>query len=1007
MKRLLLKSCMALAIMLIGATAFAQTRTVSGTVTDSAGEPVPGVAVMVRGNNSIGTSTDTNGRYTLPNVPNGATLVFSFIGMDTQEIAVGNSSTINAVMNESSEMLDEMVVIGYGSIKKADLTGAVSVIETSDYKNKANNSIADALQGLAAGVNVRSSGGLGDLPTVLIRGTSSLTNNTPLYIIDGIPTSNNIGFNVDDIDSIQILKDASAAAIYGSRAANGVIIITTKQGKAGKVDISFSNQTSVQWNKRDNYADHDEAVALLTQTYEDGRATGSSRAATPNFWTHNTDWQDAYYKTGIQQKYDLSISGGSQDARFRVSYGHMANSGAQIGRSMRRETASITSSFTKGIVTFGQSLQFGLTNNKSHSNSGLNNVVGMSPLVPIHDDVYGKRGWGIGNNTGNPAYTTAYNVVATCDDSNGYSLSEAMYIRASAWGEIKLPIDGLKYKLNLGANINDSHSRSWETGTQFALNFTDVASNASASASRSTTYLVENTLNYDKILGQHNINAVLGQSYQDTFSSSVGSARQQLVQTAGGFYLKNVSSGLVLSGSTGSTNQSRLISYFGRVNYSYASKYLFQATVRADGSSRFAPGNKWGFFPSMSVGWRVSQEDFWNVSWMNDFKIRYSYGRLGSQNVGNYDWMSLINSYTSYNYSGGLAPTAGQAIVELSNRDISWETLIQHNAGIDMAFLNNQLLVTLEYYVSKSKDCLYNQEILRVNGATNNPVVNSATLSNRGIELQLQWRQNVNRDFSYRIGANFSHNENRLDGLGYGVTNYYTTNTWSEVGHPLGLFYLVVADGLFQTDEEATASGLRNAKAGDINFQDINKDGRINTSDRQAIYDKSPWPGLEASLNIMAEYKNWSLQISGFGEFFKYTLNGYRSTVDGRSANTIHQLRSGLNWWTTENQHNDIWYPRARQGYTYNDIAYTTRFLERGDFFKFNSISLGYNWLPKGAIGTVIKSLTASVTAQNMLTLTKFSGLDPDFKGGIFTPGNYGTGVSNPYTIIFGLNMTF
>ena len=1003
----MLKSCLAFAILLISSVVFAQTRTIRGTVTDATGEPVAGVAVMVKGNTSLGTSTDVDGRYTLANVPSNATLVYSFIGMDTQEIAVAGQTNIDVTMNDSAEMLEEMVVIGYGSIKKADLTGAVSVVNEEDYKNKANNSIADALQGLAAGVNVRSSGGLGDLPTVLIRGTSSLTDNTPLYIIDGIPTSNNIGFNVDDIESIQILKDASAAAIYGSRAANGVIIITTKQGEAGNVTINFSNQTSVQWNKRDDFAGHDEVVELLTQAYDDARNTGVGRAATPNFWTHDTDWQDAFYKTGIQQKYDLSLSGGSKNARFRASFGHMSNSGAQIGRSMRRETASINSTFTKGIFTLGESVQFGLTNNRSHGNCGLGDVVGMSPLVPIHDDVYGKRGWGIGNNTGNPAYTTAYNVVATADESNNLSLSEAMYIRASAWAQVKLPIDGLTYKLNLGANINDNHSRSWETGTQFALNFTDTASNARANASRGTTYLIENTLNYDKSFGKSTINMVLGQSYQDTFSSNVGSARQQLVQTAGGYYLKNVTSGLVLSGATGTTSQSRLISYFGRVNYSYASKYLFQATVRADGSSRFAPGNKWGYFPSMSVGWRVSQEDFWNIPWMNDFKIRYSYGQLGSQNVGNYDWMSLINSYTSYNYAGGLNPTAGQAITELSNNNISWETLVQHNAGIDMAFLNNQLLVTAEYYLSQSRDCLYNQEILRATGATNNPVVNSATLSNRGVELQIQWRQNVSRDFNYRIGMNFSHNENRLDGLGYGVTQYYTTNTMSEVGNPLGLFYLVVADGLFQTDEEANASGLRNARAGDINFQDLNGDARINTADRQVIYDKSPWPKLEASLNIMANYKHWTMQISGFGEFFKYTLNGYRSTVDGRAANTIHQLHSGRNWWTESNQHNDIWYPRARIGYTNNDVAYTTRFLERGDFFKFNSISLGYNVNPKGVVGTVIRNLRLSVTAQNMITLTKFSGLDPDFKGGTFTPGNYGTQVSNPYTIIFGLNMTF
>ena len=328
-----------------------------------------------------------------------------------------------------------------------------------------------------------------------------------------------------------------------------------------------------------------------------------------------------------------------------------------------------------------------------------------------------------------------------------------------------------------------------------------------------------------------------------------------------------------------------------------------------------------------------------------------------------------------------------------------------------MAFLNNQLLVTAEYYISQSRDCLYAQEILRTTGASNSPVVNSATLTNSGFELSLKWKQNVG-DFGYSIGANLSHNKNRLDGLGYGVTEYDATTTISRVGHPLGQFYAIVSDGLFKSDEEVmnykNSKGQviqPNAKAGDIKWVDANDDGVINNSDRQILEDKSPWPGLEASLNLMFNYKGWDLQISGFGEFFKWTRNGARAQMDG--LNTYAQRRSGLNWWSANNQHNNVWYPRESFGYTENDLANSDRWIERGDFFKFNSIALGYNWVPKGAVSKVLKGLRASVTAQNMLTFTKYSGWDPDFTGGTFTPGNAGNVISNPYTVIFGLNLTF
>ena len=543
----------------------------------------------------------------------------------------------------------------------------------------------------------------------------------------------------------------------------------------------------------------------------------------------------------------------------------------------------------------------------------------------------------------------------------------------------------------------------------FPYGFTDTSSFANSSSTRTTNYLIENTLSFNKTFDKHNLSAVLGQSYQDTQYRDEGAGSQNLVHTAGGYYLTNVSSGTTVSSATGTNTQSRLLSYFGRVNYDFDGRYLVQATVRRDGSSRLSKDNRWGTFPSVSLGWRISRESFYNIDWMNDLKLRASYGVLGSQNIGDYDYMSVINNYLGYDFVGqGSISANGQGVTDIANTDLKWEKKKSTNIGVDMAFLNNRLQASLEYYISKSEDVLYTQQILHSVGSVSNPVVNSASIKNSGVELSLSWRDDINDDWSYSVGLNLSHNKNKLTGLGYGVDSYDATTTLSKVGNPIGLFYLVETDGLFQTDEEAAASGIPNAKAGDVKYVDYNNDGTIDMNDRQLQTDKSPWPKLEASLNINVNYKDWSLQLFGFGQFFKWVYNGTRARTDALTSQ--HQISRDYynNIWSETNKHNDARYPRTAWGYTYNDLNYSDRWLERGDYFKFSTISLGYTYRAKGFFAKFMDSAKITLTAQNLLCFTGFDGYDPDYiNTNLFTPGVANIINPNPRSFILGINLNF
>lgn len=1007
-------SLMRLSIVLLAVfvthTAFAQV--VTGEVTTEDGEPVIGASVMLQGA-QVGTITDVDGKYAI-NAKGNDVLVFTYVGLDRLTEPVKNRTVINVVMKESGVQLDEVVAIGYGSVKKADLTGAVSIVKPEDFKQRTNTSVGEMLLGAAAGVSVRTGGEIGSLPQIQIRGVGNLTNNDPLYVIDGVPTSNDIHFNINDIESIQVLKDASAAAIYGSRAANGVIIITTKGGQEGRTKFGFQSQIAIQNLPRIDMADAQEWRSLYDVACDNAVALNvqnvNGRLQHREF---DTDWQDEWFKTGIMQSYDFSMSGGSKTATYRASLGYNSNSGTTPGRRMERLTGRINSQGQFGRVRAGENIAVSRTKLKN-SGGGIQDLVEMVPTIPVYDDseLGTTHGFGIGDLVHAPAY--AINPFATIN--NGSTTTEFVSIRGNAWAEVTI-FDFLKYKLNLGADIMTSDRESWSKGYACALGNADGKTSATSSWSRRYNYLIENTLNLKKKLGLNNLDVVVGQTYQKTKARNASASKQDLIKIPGGGFLHTVNAGTSGDSASGDYYEAALISYLGRINYDFDSRYLVSLTGRIDGTSRFGKGHKWGVFPSASVGWRISQEKFFDVEWINDLKLRANWGKLGSQNIGYYDYQMYMLSTAQYLFNGdNKGSTVGQTVASLSNSDLSWETMEQKNFGVDMSLLNNRLSITAEYYIATSHDVLTGLPILGSTGnAGGSPVVNAASIENKGFELTTTWRDRLENGLSYSISLNLNHSGNKLVKFGYGKGEQYDGTRYGQVtvtrlGQSIGKFYLVPTDGIFQSMEEVQAHKNSkgqviqpNAGPGDIRYVDTNDDGTISSGDAVTIDDKSPWPKLELGLNLQASWKNFDLGIVGYGKFGQYTYNDTRRFMEG--FNDLKAAPAHYDYWTPTNTGSKN--PRPIFGDNRNVQTWSDRWLENSSFFRISSISLAYNWKPKFLKGSV-DNVKVSVTAQNMFTFTGYSGYDPDYNSNnIFLPGVDSSFYPSPKSWVFGVNIDF
>ena len=985
----------------------AQTIEISGTVLDSGKTPIIGASVLEKGTTN-GIITDIDGNFTLSVSPNG-TLSISYVGYQTQEIHINGKIVFNITLKEDNELLDEVIVVGYGTMKKSDMTGAISSVDVEELTKRATTNPAEALQGKIAGVNIMKAGGnAGAGVSVKIRGVKSFGDNEPLYIIDGFPGDiNNV--NPSDIQSMEVLKDGAAAAIYGSVAANGVVIITTKNGKKGDTKIDFNTYISfTNVAKKLELLNAAEYKQVHKQMFENYIADNPGTDVTiPAFVTNessvDTDWQDAMMRKGLSQNYMISIRGGSDNALYSISYNHADEKGIFLGNDYKQDNARMKLHMKKSIFDFDANFNFKYTNSNQPQYS-LKEMYMISPLVPIYNENE-ESGFGLTNFDGLP---NNRNVMA---DHYYQKATDQKYHTS---GNIAITINFTDY---LNFKTSYSYRGEHQRETSHAPSYTaDPKSKQEYPYNSETTayweeQVFDNVLNFNKQFGKHNLNLMAGTSVtarKYTWNSVGVEGKTTVYKVEDGNLVTNeipagfldqsfatidAGAGGTYDGSGSKWDYNRA-SFFGRVNYNYNDRYLIQATVRWDGSSKFGVNNRWGFFPSVALGWRISQEEFFpKDSFINNLKLRASWGQLGNENaLGYYDFLALISTYNTmyqgYVRGNGDNAWTGSVARALENKSLKWETTDSKNIGIDFGLFNNRLNGSFNYYYSQTRDLLITK-VLAPSAGLDNPILNVGKMSNKGIEIELNWNDKIN-DFNYSIGANLTTTKNKVlelanegqtiygEGLKYG-TEHFPTQT--KVGKPIGAFYLYKTDGIFQSMEEINQYVNNEgellqpeAKPGDIKFLDMNNDGTIDEDDK--VYCGSGIPALEANLNFSADYKGFDLSLV-LGSAWNYKLyNGNKYFYEGMNSSS-NMLKSTLNAWTPTNTDTDV--PRAIYQDSNGNTRESDRFLENGNFVRLRQLQLGYT-LPSSLTKKVyIEKLRFYVSGENLFTITAYDGIDPEF----------------------------
>lgn len=978
----------------------AQEFTVSGTVTEADGGTLPGVNIIEKGT-SNGTVTDLNGKYTITVADENAILTFSYVGYLSQDIPVEGRSAVDAIMELDIASMEEIVVIGYGTVKKKDLTGAVSVVNTDGFRNVQTTSFGDAIQGLASGVRVRSNGNIGSEPNIKIRGIGNISNTNPLYVVDGLIFSGGMrDLNVNDIESVQILKDASAAAIYGNRAANGVIIITTKSGQAGAPKIDFSAKFGIEKLPSLNLMDTTDFFYYNDMAYE------NAGLATQNHFENETDWESEALQNGFSSDYNLGISGGSETGKYLVSANYFKNEGTLKGTSLERYSVRVNTEATKGILTIGENLA--ITNTMVVPYSGGNpitDVMRMTPDIPVYDST-NFGGFGFGDEA--RARTFGTNPIAI-----QYLVpksQENARIRGNLFSELEI-FDFLTYRLSAGYETSFDAFKQLRREGDFTLNLPYEPSHIYENKARYQSFILDNLLTFNKNFGNHSVNAVLGSSYQREGYEQIWGRKQNIFIT-GGEYMRVLDAGSDNPTTGGFLWEIYRISYFGRLNYNFADKYLFSATLRRDATSQFGPDYRLGYFPSVSGAWRISEEDFFEVPWLDNLKLRASYGELGNSAFGGqYDYIPSLTTFPLAVFGTGEDEVVlnGATQRELVNEDLTWETKKQTNIGAEFGFLSNRLQVSADYYISTTEDVLVEFPILIATGNDGgNPWVNAGSLKNTGLDMDLSWRE-YRGDFTYSVSANLTTVKNTILDLPYGDSTILTGLCISEVGSPMAMFYLVESDGIFQSEEEVLAHVNSegtviqpDAEPGDLRYVDYDDNGIISAAgDRQIL--GSPWPKLEVGLTFDMAYKNWDFSMHGFGAFGQTVFNGTRSLTERFNDNSNY--RYGIDPWTPDNTDTD--FPRVLYADERNSVGWIDRWLENGSFFKIRQVTLGYtfNFDP---IQEYVQDLRLSVNVQNPVTFTKYQGLDPEFNNGYLLEfGVDGNSYPSPRIYMFSVSANF
>lgn len=970
---------------------------ISGKVTTKTGEGLPGATIMVK-DTTIGAITDIDGNFNFFVPKSASTLVVSFIGYESKEVAMYGQTVFNILLEEDIQGLEEIVVIGYQSIKKRDLTGSTAIVDPDVSSRISANSVAESIQGLAPGVSVRNGGAPGQESVIEIRGVGSFTDVNPLYVIDGMLATANPTINTNDIESIQILKDGSAAAIYGSRAANGVIIITTKKGNVGPMKVGITAKRGVQQLPKQWDVMNSQEFAKLQRTqYENSGLTAPSLVAddfNPNI---NTDWQDEMIQLGVIQDYNLSLSGGSENSTYLISGSYFNNTGVLKKREFERYSFRINSKNKMGRVTFGENILLSHSINQSPSaGNPFYDMPQLLPVIPVQSEDYvsvsNPEGWGIGS-VNAPVY--AWNPVAINNLSslqNNYSK-----IVGNAYIDVKI-MDSISYKFNVGLEASFDYNKYLRKDGVWSFNAAVFPSYVEDTRSRFLNSLFEHTLNFAKNFGKHNINTVLGFTQQST-KREVTQARRSELQQFNGEYLNTVNSATgEFAGSGWVDTDNFIVSYLGRINYIFGDRYLLTLTGRIDKNSRFFEEYRSGVFPSIAIGWRVSEEKFFDVPFISNLKLTTSYGQLGviPDAVGSWDYVGSLNSNPRAIFGPDQAANVGAYQARIVNKQLQWETRITRNFGLEVGFMDDRLLMTAEYYNSLSENAILQVPLPNYLGNLGgSPFVNTGSLRNQGLEMSFTYRKKKG-DFRWDASVNFTTIKNTVESVGNqgeGIDYIQTGLTRSKKGQPIAEWYLLKTDGIFQGEDEVLAHTTDDgtliqpaARPGDIRFVDVNEDGQITDADRD-YSGKSAWPTLQAGGQFSASYKNFTLNLQLIGVYGNTIYNGVRQILDGYQ-NT--NFRSDIRPWTSENRNTDD----PRIGIATNDAALTqnaansTRWLEDGSYLRVRNVEIGYNFDNAIFRDTGIRDARIYLSGQNLLTLTKYSGLDPDVVGnGLYERG--------------------
>lgn len=998
--------------MFFSLSVWAQEIDVTGKVIAKDGVPIPGVSVLIQGT-TTGVATDQNGAFRIRVPKAGTVLVFTQIGMAPQNFTVQNGQAITITLLESQNELDQIVVVGYGTQKKSVVTGAISQVKASDLENMPVMRIEQSLQGRTSGLTITTSSGQpGDGATLRIRGTTSINNSEALYIVDGVQIGGGIDFlNQADIESIEVLKDAASAAIYGARAANGVVLVTTKRGKSGKMSVNYNTYLGTQApaRKLDLLNATQYATLYNEAEFAANPTVGTPRFPNPSQYGVGTDWQAAIFNNSAKiQNHELSLAGGSEKSTYYSSFGYFDQDGivATSNSQYKRFTARFNSEhqITKAIK-FGQTIGYTRVNSvgvstNSEYGSPLNRAINIDPLTPIVETDPAKYNQAIyvnnpvvRNAAGFPYGISPYaqseilNPVAALAVAQGKGWSDKVV--GNAFVEVEI-IKGLRARSQAGVDLAFWGSESFSPIYYLnSINQTTITS-YNRNSNRGLFWSLENTLSYNKAIDKHNFTILLGYSAQKNKGETNGGSKDGIPVNN----IKDASLQFPVSRLNdvfyGGEYLNTLNSSFARLTYNYNEKYLFTGIVRRDGSSRFGPNNKYGYFPSASVGWIASNENFFPKNNVVSFlKFRGSYGVTGNDNIEDFRYLSTVSGGRNYTLGTAAGLNNGVSPDALSNPDLRWEETSSTDIGLDATLFGN-FTVTADWYHKKTKGMLLQ---IAVPGYVGNsgPIGNIADLSNKGFELELGYNKKIG-EFSFRVAANGSLLKNNIDYLGddkeflggQTVTPQGLEVTRTKVGSAIGSFYGYRSDGLFQNQTQInnyknSAGGLiqPNAKPGDIKFLDLNGDGLISDNDREIIGD--PTPDFTYGLTFSANYKGFDFMVLGQGVAGNQIFNALRR-FDLPTANYTTAI---LNRWTGEGTSNVT--PRLTlQDDNKNYSRVSSLFIEDGSYFRIKTLQIGYS-LPNKLISKAgLNKLRFYVMANNLLTLTKYTGYDPEIGGGSF-----------------------